>query len=103
MFQLSADCDLHSTFRTSGIDVTNNHTRFSRLPIIAPFMSGKFNVRRYKNVVWITIFLATLNKSDIRRSIVLHVVECECIKHVVDIRVLRVCRVLHYRVSTMCA
>jgi len=45
----------------SGIDVTNNHTiylPFPRLSIIAPFMPGKSNVRRYKNVVWITLLSA---------------------------------------------
>lgn len=50
-----------------------------------------------EDAVWITILSASLNKSDIRRSIVLHIVECECIKHAVDIRVLRACRVLRYR------
>jgi len=65
-FSTSADCDLHSTFRTSGIDVRNNHTRylpfFAILPIIASFMSGKFRVRRYKNVVWINDTLSYLKQ-----------------------------------------
>ena len=55
-------------------------------------MAGKSNVRKHENAVWITIPSTSLNKSDIRRGgyIVLHVVECECIKHAVDIRVPRV-------------
>lgn len=68
---------------------------------MAPFMPGKSNVRKYENAVWITISSTSLNKSDVRRDVVLHVVECECIKHAVDIRAPRVCRVLRYRVLTM--
>jgi len=48
--------------------VTNNHRTFaiteychSRLPIMAPFMSGKSRVRKYENIVWITILSASLN------------------------------------------
>jgi len=84
--------------------VTKNHRTFaiteychSRLPIMAPFMSGKSRVRKYENIVWITILSASLNKSDIRCSIVLHVVECECIKHVYAFFAF----VLRYQVLTM--